>query len=247
MFKYLPDAKIAWRDSWLGAFVTALLFVVGKHLIGFYLGQTTVASSFGAAGSVVVFMIWVYYAALILLFGAEITQAVADAARRGRRAERAREPQGGLRPARGGAAAQWSRVSTILMSRSISRSSGPKRRLARLARARIVDRLRIRHRGGVAAGDRIDGLARRAVGRRRLRVLSGAFLGISFSCQRSIRFSSAARCKACATRGAARVHRLFQFLGIGDSKLRIWCSARVTGLARACGARKPPSVRWRVA
>ncbi len=81
MFKYLPDAKIAWRDSWLGAFVTAVLFVAGKHVIGFYLGQTTVASSFGAAGSVVVFMIWVYYAALILLFGAEITQAVA--ARRG--------------------------------------------------------------------------------------------------------------------------------------------------------------------
>jgi membrane protein len=81
MFKYLPDAKIAWRDSWFGAFVTALLFVVGKHLIGFYLGQTTVASSFGAAGSVVIFMIWVYYAALILLFGAEITQVVA--ARRG--------------------------------------------------------------------------------------------------------------------------------------------------------------------
>jgi membrane protein len=78
MFKYLPDAKIAWRDCWLGALVTALLFVVGKHLIGFYLGQTTVASSFGAAGSVVVFMIWVYYAALILLFGAEITQAVSE-------------------------------------------------------------------------------------------------------------------------------------------------------------------------
>jgi membrane protein len=77
MFKYLPDAKIAWRDSWFGAFVTALLLVVGKHLIGFYLGQTSVASAFGAAGSVVVFMIWVYYAALILLFGAEITQAVA--------------------------------------------------------------------------------------------------------------------------------------------------------------------------
>lgn len=78
MFKYLPDAKIEWRDSWLGALVTSVLFVVGKHLIGFYLGQTTVASSFGAAGSVVVFMIWVYYASLILLFGAEITQAVAQ-------------------------------------------------------------------------------------------------------------------------------------------------------------------------
>jgi membrane protein len=78
MFKYLPDAKIEWRDSWLGAMVTSLLFVVGKHLIGLYLGQTTIASSFGAAGSVVVFMIWVYYASLILLFGAEITQAVAQ-------------------------------------------------------------------------------------------------------------------------------------------------------------------------
>jgi membrane protein len=78
MFKYLPDAKIEWRDSWLGAVVTSLLFVVGKQLIGFYLGQTTVASSFGAAGSVVIFMIWVYYASLILLFGAEITQAVAQ-------------------------------------------------------------------------------------------------------------------------------------------------------------------------
>jgi len=81
MFKYLPDAEIEWRDTWLGALLTAALFIVGKHLIGLYLGQATVASSFGAAASVVIFMIWVYYASLILLFGAEITQAVA--ARRG--------------------------------------------------------------------------------------------------------------------------------------------------------------------
>jgi membrane protein len=81
MFKYLPDAEIEWRDTWQGALITATLFVVGKQVIGLYLGQTTVASSFGAAGSVVIFMIWVYYAGLILLFGAEITQAVS--ARRG--------------------------------------------------------------------------------------------------------------------------------------------------------------------
>jgi membrane protein len=81
MFKYLPDAEIEWRDTWLGALITAALFIVGKQVIGLYLGQTTVASSFGAAASVVIFMIWVYFAALILLFGAEITQAVA--ARRG--------------------------------------------------------------------------------------------------------------------------------------------------------------------
>ncbi|HEX5048646.1 MAG TPA: YihY/virulence factor BrkB family protein [Gammaproteobacteria bacterium] len=78
MFKYLPDRQIEWRDTWLGATITSVLFIVGKHVIGLYLGQTTIASSFGAAGSVVVFMIWVYYAALILLFGAEVTQAVAD-------------------------------------------------------------------------------------------------------------------------------------------------------------------------
>jgi membrane protein len=78
MFKYLPDRDIEWRDTWLGALITSVLFIVGKHAIGLYLGQTSIASSFGAAGSVVVFMIWVYYAALILLFGAEITQAVAD-------------------------------------------------------------------------------------------------------------------------------------------------------------------------
>ena len=81
MFKYLPDAEIEWRDTWFGALITAALFIVGKQVIGLYLGQATVASSFGAAASVVIFMIWVYYAALILLFGAEITQAVA--ARRG--------------------------------------------------------------------------------------------------------------------------------------------------------------------
>jgi len=77
MFRYLPDADVPWHDAWLGGLVTAILVTIGKHIIGQYLGQTTVASSFGAAGSVVIFMVWVYYVALILLFGAEITQAVA--------------------------------------------------------------------------------------------------------------------------------------------------------------------------
>jgi len=77
MFRYLPDAEVPWRDTWLGGFITAILVTIGKHVIGQYLGQTTIASSFGAAGSVVIFMVWVYYVALILLFGAEVTQAVA--------------------------------------------------------------------------------------------------------------------------------------------------------------------------
>ena len=77
IFKYLPDALIGWRDVWLGAFVTALLFVGGKFLIGLYLGRAGIGSAFGAAGSVVVFMVWVYYAGLIFFFGAAITHTVA--------------------------------------------------------------------------------------------------------------------------------------------------------------------------
>jgi membrane protein len=78
IFKFLPDAEIAWRDVWLGAFVTALLFSLGKFLIGLYLGNSTVGSSFGAAGSLVLLLLWMYYSAQILLFGAEFTQVYAN-------------------------------------------------------------------------------------------------------------------------------------------------------------------------
>ena len=77
IFKFLPDAKIEWRDTWLGAFITSLLFTIGKFLIGLYLGQASVGSTYGAAGSAVVLMIWIYYASLILFFGAKITQVMA--------------------------------------------------------------------------------------------------------------------------------------------------------------------------
>jgi membrane protein len=76
-FKTVPDAKVAWRDAWVGGFVTALLFSVGKFLIGLYLGKATVSSAYGGAGSLVVLAIWVYYSASILLFGAEFTQVYA--------------------------------------------------------------------------------------------------------------------------------------------------------------------------
>jgi membrane protein len=77
LLKFLPDAYIAWRDVWFGSIVTALLFVCGKQLIGVYLGQASFGSWFGAAGSVVVLMIWTYYASVIFLLGAELTRAVA--------------------------------------------------------------------------------------------------------------------------------------------------------------------------
>src|SRR5688572_14915129 len=73
IYKFIPRVHIAWRDVWIGAAVTALLLSVGKFLIGLYLGKSSVASSFGAAGSLVVMMVWVYYAAQIFLLGAEFT------------------------------------------------------------------------------------------------------------------------------------------------------------------------------
>ena len=78
IFKYVPDAEIAWRDIWLGAAVTALLFTIGEWAIGFYLGNTDVASAYGAAGSLIILLLWVYYSAQILFFGAEFTQVYAN-------------------------------------------------------------------------------------------------------------------------------------------------------------------------
>jgi membrane protein len=73
IYKLMPRARIAWRDVWVGAGVTAFLFEIGKFLIGLYLGKTSVASGFGAAGSLVVLLVWVYFAAQIFLLGAEFT------------------------------------------------------------------------------------------------------------------------------------------------------------------------------
>jgi len=85
MFKVLPDAPTAWRDVWFGGLVTALLFSIGKWGIGLYLGHSAIASGYGAAGSFVVLLVWIYYSAQIVLFGAELTQAYAAL-----RAERSR-------------------------------------------------------------------------------------------------------------------------------------------------------------
>lgn len=77
IFRFLPDLKIEWRDVWLGAGFTSLLFVAGKFALGLYLGRSAVGSSYGAAGSLVVVLLWGYYAAQIVLFGAEFTQVYA--------------------------------------------------------------------------------------------------------------------------------------------------------------------------
>jgi membrane protein len=77
IFKFIPDTIIPWRNVWMGAGVTSILFTVGKVLIGFYLGHSALTSAYGAAASLVVFLIWIYYSAQILLFGAEMTHVYA--------------------------------------------------------------------------------------------------------------------------------------------------------------------------
>jgi membrane protein len=79
IYKFLPRAEIAWRDVWVGAGVTALLFAIGKFLIGLYIGRSGIASGFGAAGSFVVLLVWVYYSTQIFLLGAEFTWVYAHA------------------------------------------------------------------------------------------------------------------------------------------------------------------------
>jgi len=80
IFRFLPDAKVAWRDVWIGSAVTAILFVVGKFALGIYLGKAAVGSSYGAAGSLIVLLVWVYWSAQILLFGGELTHLYASGA-----------------------------------------------------------------------------------------------------------------------------------------------------------------------
>jgi membrane protein len=78
IFKVLPDVKIGWRDVWVGALLTALLFNLGQFLIGLYLGKSSVTSAYGAAGALVLVLLWVYYSAQILFFGAKFTEIYAN-------------------------------------------------------------------------------------------------------------------------------------------------------------------------
>src|SRR5207237_10530371 len=75
VFKWMPEARVSWRDVWAGAILTGLLFAFGKHLFGLYLSRAGVTTVFGAAGSLVVILLWVYYSSMIFFFGAEVTHA----------------------------------------------------------------------------------------------------------------------------------------------------------------------------
>jgi membrane protein len=97
IYKIMPRVRIAWGDVWVGAAVTSALFAVGKWAIGLYIGRSSVGSAFGAAGSLVVVMVWVYYSAQIFLLGAEFTRLYAG--ERGSRAAPAVEPAILVQPA----------------------------------------------------------------------------------------------------------------------------------------------------
>lgn len=93
LFKYLPDKPVQWRDVWVGAFFTALLFTAGKFAIGLWLGKSSIGSTFGAAASLAILLVWLYYSAMIFFFGAEFTEVYARATRNGREGEGAWEPR----------------------------------------------------------------------------------------------------------------------------------------------------------
>ena len=78
MFKVLPDVTLGWKDVWIGAVVTGGLFMIGKSLIGLYIRRASVGSIYGAAGSLVVILIWTYYSSQVVFFGAELIRAYAD-------------------------------------------------------------------------------------------------------------------------------------------------------------------------
>jgi membrane protein len=101
IYKVLPDVRIAWKDVWIGAILTAALFTLGKFLIGFYMGHSSVGSPFGAAGSLVALVIWIYYSCQIVFFGAELTQVYAN--RFGSRIDSRRGEEGTIRDGAAGA------------------------------------------------------------------------------------------------------------------------------------------------
>jgi membrane protein len=105
MFKWLPDAEVEWRDVWLGGVGTAALFEIGKFLISFYIGKQGLESTYGASASIVVVLIWIYYTAQIVLFGAEFTHVRAN--QRDRPRHESKTKHGSTRAVHHGRATAW--------------------------------------------------------------------------------------------------------------------------------------------
>jgi len=98
IYRFLPDVKLLWRDVWIGSMMTAVLFTIGKQLLAMYLGRSSTTSSYGAAGSVIVLLLWVYYSAQIILFGAELTRVYTERVNGPPRTEEFAEPDPNAHP-----------------------------------------------------------------------------------------------------------------------------------------------------
>jgi membrane protein len=138
LFKFLPDAEVAWKDVWIGGVFTAVLFVIGKFVIGLYLGRSSPGNGFGAASALAVLLVWIYYAGMIVLFGAEFTRAWAT--QRG----------AGMQPSKGAVRAVEREVEIG--------SSGPVPALARDSAATPAADRPLPNRGSGGIGDWIVGL-----------------------------------------------------------------------------------------
>ena len=151
IFKYVPDAEIRWNDVWVGAAFTAFLFVVGKFAIGFYLGKSSVASTYGAAASIIIVLLWLYYSGLILFFGSEFTEVYsrhAHGAENGRIVPRAR---GGEAPAASPGPGRVHTGEPLSMPLPVPKTSAEKRR-DRAARKAGLGRTLAAASGGLAIG-----------------------------------------------------------------------------------------------
>ena len=127
-FKVLPDVELQWRDVWIGAVITAVLFAVGKSLIGLYLGHSSFSSTYGAAGSLIVLLVWVYYSAQIIFFGAEFTQVYAEASGKTFKLKKGmvapKEPAKAEKPDAGPAAASEARPGVMTAALSLIALAG---------------------------------------------------------------------------------------------------------------------------
>jgi membrane protein len=142
IFKVLPDVNLAWRDVWIGAAVTALLFEIGKFGLGYYLGKQGAESSYGAATAVVLLLLWVYYNSCILFFGAEFTQVytrsrgvVVEASESAEPLTAEQRAQQGLAPVASPATA----TAALANSSPVKSTAGPKREVLPRPEVRVLD------------------------------------------------------------------------------------------------------------
>lgn len=233
MFKVLPDAKVEWRDVWVGAGATALLFVAGKFALGLYLGRSTPGDAFGAASALAVILVWVYYAGMILLFGAEFTQAWTQ--HRGRRIE---PEEGAIRVERQPADQTKERPAGAANHRTPLPVNDTTDSTARKGRMESIGRRDVRANG---AGHHGNGLTQESVGElfKRLSADSTHLMRQEINLAKAELKESSARLGSAASRLGMAVGiaipgllalTAFLVIGLGDLIDNYWASALIVAV-----------------